>query len=215
MITLETAKPRFRGVSHQAAFFIAAVAGALLLAAAPTPKALLAGGIYVVTLMALFGVSALYHRIQWGVTARTLMKRLDHATIFLFIAGCYTPICLLAFHDDTGLRILWWAWLGAALGVGRAVLWPHAPKLLAAVLYLLMGWLVVAYMPAVHAAVGTVGVAILASGGVLYSLGALVYAFKRPDPLPLVFGYHEVFHALVIAACVCHFALIARIVLAA
>lgn len=207
-------KPALRGVSHQAAFYAAVGAGVTLLLAAPTQRAVAAVAVYVVTLMALFGVSALYHRVQWTEAARARMKRLDHATIFLFIAGSYTPICLLAMAPGPGLTLLSWAWIGAGLGVARAVFWPGAPKPVSAVLYVALGWLVVAYFPLVSAGVGPFGTAALALGGLLYSLGAGVYALQRPDPLPHVFGYHEVFHALVIAACVCHFAAIARVVLA-
>lgn len=208
-------KPALRGVSHQAAFYVAMGAGTTLLLSAPNARAVGAVAVYVLALMALFGVSALYHRVQWTEASRARMKRLDHATIFVFIAGSYTPICLLAMAPEPGWTLLGWAWLGAGLGVARAVFWPGAPKPIAAVLYVALGWLVVAYFPLVSAGVGPLGTAALAAGGVLYSLGALVYAFQRPDPVPHVFGYHEVFHALVIAACVCHFVAIARVVLAA
>ena len=215
MVVEAKVKPMLRGVSHHAAFYAALGAGVTLLLAAPSQRAMSAVAIYVVTLMALFGVSALYHRIQWSEAARARMKRLDHATIFLFIAGSYTPICLLALDGEPGRTLLTWAWIGAGLGVARAVFWPGAPKAISAALYVALGWLVVAYLPAVAAGVGGFGMAALAVGGVLYSLGATVYALQRPDPLPRVFGYHEVFHALVIAACVCHFAAIARVVLTA
>lgn len=209
------AKPLWRGVSHHMSFFVAIGAGAVLLALAPSARAFWAGFIYVVSLLALFGVSALYHRIQWSEVARLRMKRLDHATIFVFIAGSYTPICLLALEPGLGWQMLGWVWLGAGLGVARAVFWPGAPKAVSASLYVALGWLVVAYTPSLWQAVGNFGMGALAAGGVLYSVGAAVYAFQRPDPLPRVFGYHEVFHALVVAACVCHFAAIARVVFTA
>lgn len=208
-------KPTLRGVSHQAAFFVAIGAGAVLLALSSGPQTLLATAVYVATLLALFGVSALYHRIDWPPGRRGWMKRLDHATIFVFIAGCYTPICLLALEGDVGRQLLGWAWLGAGLGVARAVFWPHAPKPVSASLYVLLGFLVLAYLPAVAAAVGPGVMTALAVGGALYAIGAAVYAFQRPDPLPAVFGYHEIFHALVIVACVLHFGAIAKVVLGA
>lgn len=211
----ERAKPRLRGVSHQWAFWVALGAGAVLLAVARDGRAAMAAAIYVATLMALFGVSALYHRIQWSDRARVLMKRLDHATIFVFIAGSYTPICLLALDGPVGLQLLTWAWLGAGLGVARAVFWPHAPKPVAAALYVLLGWMSVAYFPALQAGLGVAGTVAIAVGGVLFSFGAAVYAFQRPDPLPAVFGYHEVFHALVVAAVACHFVAIWRMVVVA
>lgn len=206
-------KPRWRGVSHQAAFFAALGAGTTLLAGAHSAQAAWAVSVYAIALMALFGVSALYHRVNWGEAGRALMKRLDHATIFVFIAGCYTPICLLALKGDVGRTLLAWVWAGAGLGVARAVFWPKAPKPVSALLYVALGWAVVGQLPALALSLGPVGMGALAAGGVLYSIGASVYAFQRPDPLPAVFGYHEVFHALVIAACVCHFVVIARMVL--
>ena len=208
-------KPRWRGVSHQAAFFAAVGAGAVLLAVAEDGRAALAASVYVVTLMALFGVSALYHRIHWNDRARVLMKRLDHATIFVFIAGSYTPICLLALDGPVGTQLLTWAWIGAGLGVARAVFWPHAPKPVAAALYVLLGWMSLAYFPALAAGLGLAGTVAIAVGGLLFSVGAAVYAFQRPDPLPAVFGYHEVFHALVVAAVACHFVAILRMVVVA
>ncbi len=205
------AKPRWRGVSHHMAFYAALLAGGMLVAVAPAPQARLAVAIYAATLVALFGVSALYHCVNWSVAARRVMKRFDHAAIFLFIAGSYTPICVLALGEP-GRPILVAAWAGAALGVARAVFWPGAPKAVAAALYLLLGWLVVAELPALAAAIGASAMIALATGGMIYSVGALIYALRRPDPLPAVFGYHEVFHALVIVACGLHFGVIARLV---
>lgn len=207
-------KPRWRGVSHHWAFYAALLAGGALVASAAGPRAMVASAIYVATLLALFGVSALYHRVDWGVAARRVMRRLDHSAIFLFIAGSYTPICLLAL-GDAGERLLVGVWAGAALGVARAVCWPDAPKVVAASLYVLLGWLVVADLPRLAATLDAGAMAGLVAGGVIYSVGALTYAFRRPDPLPAVFGYHEVFHALVIVACGLHFAVIARLVTAA
>lgn len=204
-------KPRWRGVSHQAAFYAALVAGAALLAAAADARAFVASAVYVATLVTLFGVSALYHRVDWSMTARRMMRRLDHAAIFLFIAGSYTPLCVLAL-GDAGRGLLVGVWAGAALGVARAVCWPGAPKAVSAAIYVMLGWLVIAWLPALASALGAGPMAVLAVGGVLYSLGALTYALRRPDPLPAVFGYHEVFHALVIVACGLHFGVIARLV---
>lgn len=207
-------KPTWRGVSHQIAFFVAIAAGAGLIAFARGPLAVAATGVYAVTLAALFGVSALYHRVDWDEKKRLFMKRLDHSTIFVFIAGSYTPLCLVALGGTTGRTLLALAWAGAGLGVAQSILWPKAPKALKASLYVALGWLSTAYMPSIAQAVGMPVVAALVAGGLLYSVGAAVYATQRPDPLPAVFGYHEVFHALVIAACACHFAAIAHLVTA-
>jgi hemolysin III len=204
-------KPALRGVSHELAAYAAAIAGGALLVAAP-PAARLPTGVYVATLLALFGVSALYHRVTWDPARRALMKRLDHSTIFLFIAGSYTPLGLLAIGGPTGTAMVSWAWAGAAAGLVQAVFVPRAPKAVTAALYVALGWIVVAYLPAVAGRIDPLGLALLVAGGVLYSVGAAVYARRRPDPVPHVFGYHEVFHALVVVACACHFVAIARVV---
>jgi hemolysin III len=201
-------KPLLRGVSHEIAAGVALAAwvGLALLAAPGRPR--LAANVYGASLLTLFLVSALYHRPRWGPRARLLMRRLDHSAIFFLIAGTYTPFCLLL-PPATGERLLAIVWGGAALGVVRAVAWPRAPKALAAALYVLLGWVVVPVLPALRAALGWGSIALLAGGGAAYTLGAVVYATRRPDPAPRVFGYHEVFHALVVAAAACHFAVAA------
>jgi hemolysin III len=203
-------KPRLRGVSHQFAAVAAAGAGAVLLTLATTPTAVAATAVYVVTLAVMFGVSAVYHRVDWSPAAEARLRRLDHAAIFLVIAGTYTPLAVLAIGGDVGRRLLALAWAGAALGVVRATLWTRAPRTLAALLYVALGWVAVGYVAELRAGVGLAGVILLAAGGILYTVGALVYALRRPDPRPAVFGYHEVFHALTIAAGACHFAVVLR-----
>jgi hemolysin III len=200
-------------VTHQWAFFVSLVVGALLVVFAPTGDARIACAIYAVSVAGLFGTSALYHRLNWGPRARRWMRRLDHAMIFVLIAGTYTPFCLLL-GGDAGARLLAIAWGGALLGVARAVLWPHAPKALVAVLSVALGWIILPVLPALRASLGGAAVALLAAGGIVYSLGAVVYATRRPDPFPRVFGYHEVFHAMVIVAAVLHFVVAAGAVLA-
>lgn len=207
-------KPLLRGVSHEIAFFVALGAAAWLVTAASTPRARLATAIYGISLAALFGISALYHRPMWAPAPRARMRRLDHAAIFLLVAGTYTPICVLALGDQ-GPAILVAVWVGAVLGIFQAVFWIRAPRWFTALLYVALGWIVIAALPALVAAIGYGGLAWLVGGGGLYTLGAVIYATKRPDPFPRVFGYHEVFHALVIAAAVSHFVVVARIVLGA
>jgi hemolysin III len=203
-------KPRLRGVSHQWAFFVSLVTGAVLVIAAPSGKATLAAAIYSVTVAALFGTSALYHRITWASqAARRWMRRLDHSMIFLLIAGTYTPFALLVLDGTLATVILALVWGGAAAGILLKLVWIDAPKPLVAAVYVILGWVAVAAFPDLLDEIGIGGVAMVAAGGVLYTVGALVYALKRPDPVPAVFGYHEVFHALVIAAAAVQYAAVA------
>ncbi len=205
-------KPRLRGVSHQYAAFVAALAGGLLMARVATDEARRAVLIYTLSLVTLFGVSAIYHRPTWQPRARQWMRRLDHAAIFVLIAGTYTALCLgLPPAEAHTLRAF--VWTGALLGVLQSVLWVTAPKPLIAVLYVALGWSIAPYVQTVYASVGAAPLALVLVGGVVYSAGAVVYAKKRPDPVPAVFGYHEVFHALVIGAAVLHFAAVAIIAL--
>jgi hemolysin III len=209
-----SAKPRLRGVSHQWAFFVSLFTGAMLVALAPNGKALLAAAIYAVSVCALFGTSAVYHRINWrSLSARRWMRRLDHSMIFVLIAGTYTPFALLALDGTLATAILIVVWSGALAGLVLQLLWVDAPRALSAIVYLAMGWVALAAFPQMIDKIGITGTVLVAAGGLLYSAGALIYAFKRPNPVPKVFGYHEVFHALVIAAAALHYAVVALIVL--
>jgi hemolysin III len=182
----------------------------MLVLVAGTARARVALSVYAISLVALFGVSALYHRINWrSVTGRDWMRRLDHSMIFVLIAGSYTPFAVLVLHGSLGLTILVAAWAGALLGVAFNLVWRNAPTWLRAALYVGLGWIAVAAAPQLGARIGLVGVTLVALGGVLYTMGAVVYARKRPDPAPTVFGYHEVFHLLVIAAAAVQYAVIA------
>lgn len=205
-------KPTLRGVSHQVAFFVSLVAGAALVATAPDTRAAAACAIYGFSLSALFGISALYHRPNWSPEKRHMMRRLDHSAIFLLIAGTYTPLFWLLDTESSHHRPLWLIWIGAAIGIGKSLVWPHAPKVLTAALCLLLGWAVMGDVARLGPAMGPATLALLVGGGVIYSIGALVYARKRPDPVPHIFGYHEIFHALVIVASICHFVCVVRIV---
>jgi len=206
-------KPLLRGVSHEIAAFVAAFGAITLLRAAPSFRAAVAASVYGGTLTALFSVSALYHRGRWSARARKLMRRFDHSAIFLLIAGTSTPFCLLL-GGRTGLVLLFAAWTGAALGILKTVLWLDAPDALAAALCVGLGWIVTPALPALRAAVGGAAVALLVAGGIAYTAGALVYATRRPDPAPAIFGYHEIFHVLVIVAAVCHYAVVSGAVAA-
>jgi hemolysin III len=203
-------KPRLRGVSHEWAFFVSIFFGAALILLASTPKATLAVAIYAVSLSALFGTSALYHRVNWKrPNVRRWMRRLDHSMIFFLIAGTYTPFALLALHGPLATAILVVVWVGAIAGAIVEMVWIGHPKWVSAIVYLSIGWVAVVAFPDLWDALGPGGALLLAGGGVLYTAGAVVYATQRPDPNPAIFGYHEVFHAFVIAAAVLHFSVIA------
>jgi hemolysin III len=208
--TLRLSKPRLRGVWHQWAFFVSVAIGAALVIAAPSGQPRLAAAIYALTVTALFGTSALYHRVTWAsVAARRWMRRLDHSMIFCLIAGTYTPFALLVLDGDLATVILIVVWAGALAGVLMKLVWIDAPKALVAVTYVMLGWVAVAAFPTMIERLGVTASTLVAVGGLFYTLGALVYAFQRPDPAPSVFGYHEVFHALVILAAALQYAVIA------
>jgi hemolysin III len=206
-------KPKLRGVSHEYAFFVSVGCGVGLILAASDGRARLAAAIYAGAVSALLGTSALYHRVTWRPTARRWMKRLDHSMIFVLIAGTYTPVALLALHGTLARAILIVVWAGALGGVVFKLVWIDAPKWLFAAVYVALGSVTAAIMGELPATIGWLGVAGLGLGGLLYVVGAIVYASGRPDPAPKVFGYHEVFHALVIAAAGLHYAVIAFAVL--
>lgn len=206
-------KPLLRGHFHQAAFFFALGACAMLIAQSHNAREAIAMVIYSLSVVTLFGISALYHRPQWSPGPRAWMRRLDHAAIFIMIAGTGTPLCLLALQEPAGTNLLTIIWTAALIGIIQSVFWVNAPKWLAAILYVVMGWLAFPYLPELNAALGTTNVVLILVGGVIYTLGALVYAFKKPNPWPKVFGYHEIFHLMVIIAAVFHFLVIASLML--
>jgi hemolysin III len=208
-------KPRLRGVSHQYAFFVSLACGVGLILAASGGRARAAATIYAVAVPALFGTSALYHRVTWRPTARMWMRRLDHSMIFVLIGATYTPVALLALSGSLARTVLVVVWVGAAAGVAFKLVWIRAPKWLFAVVYLALGLVTFVVIGELPSAVGWLGLAGLAGGGLLYAVGAIIYASGRPNPVPGVFGYHEVFHALVIAAAALHYAVIAFAVVGA
>jgi hemolysin III len=208
------ARPLWRGRTHAYAFFVALLGGVLLVAFAPDGRARLALGVYALTVAGLFGVSALYHRIPWRSAAtRAWMRRADHSMIFLLIAGTYTPFALLVLQGSLATAILVTVWAGAAGGIVLKLVWIHAPKWLGSLIYVALGWVAVVVFPQLWHHAGVLATTLVAAGGLLYTVGAIVYATKKPDPVPLVFGYHEVFHALVIAAAALQFAAVAVVCL--
>jgi len=209
-------KPRLRGVSHQWAFFAALALGVALVLTAPTERATLAAAVYAVAVAGLFGTSALYHRVDWRApAARRRMKRLDHSMIFVLIAGTYTPFALLVLQGPLAIAILAVVWGGALAGIVLKLAWIDAPKWVSAIVYVCLGWVALAASPQLLDGLGVTAATMVAVGGALYTAGAVVYALKRPDPAPTVFGYHEVFHLLVIAAAAIQYAVIAFVVLPA
>jgi hemolysin III len=206
-------RPRLRGVFHLYAFLVFLALGVALVASAPGARERLAGAVFAGCLVVTFGVSALYHRVTWQPPARRMLRRLDHAAIYLLIAGTYTPYGLLVLTGAWQFSVLGVVWIGAALAIVQRLIWADAPKWLSAVLGIGLGWVGVVALPQIVAATGVSGTALVVAGGVLYTLGALVYVLRRPDPVPAVFGYHELFHVLTILAAACQFAAIAFFVL--
>ena len=198
-------KPRLRGVFHQYAFFVSLVGGILLVLLATTTRASVAAAIYAASVSALFGVSALYHRVTWTTPARRRMRRLDHSMIFLLIAGTYTPVGLLVLEGTLATVVLAVVWGGATAGIVLELAWTNAPRWLGGTVYLALGWVAVVAMPQLFGRLGVAGGLLIVAGGLLYTAGAAIYGLRRPDPVPAVFGYHEVFHLLVIAGVATHF----------
>ena len=206
-------RPRLRGVSHQVAFFVALIAGGILVARATGLSARVATTVYATFLAGMFGVSALLHRSDWGPRAFGLLRRADHAMIFACIAGTYTPFCVLGLGLDSpsGFRLLVLAWSAAGLGVLRALVWPHAPRAITATLFVVVGWVATAYFANIRAALDAGSFGLLMAGGVWFTIGAVIYLVRWPDPWPQTFGYHEVFHIIIIIGCACHFIAVARV----
>jgi len=193
-------KPRLRGVSHQYAFFASLIAGPALVMTAPTPRAVVAATIYASGLCGLLGASALYHRVTWSASARPWLRRVDHAGIYGLIAGTYTPFGLIVLHGAWQIAVLSVVWAGALAAATIKFVWLTAPKWLSAALGIALGWVGVVVIPQLLDGAGPAVLTLVVAGGVCYTVGALVYARRKPDPFPSVFGYHEVFHALVIVA---------------
>jgi hemolysin III len=197
-------KPKLRGVSHQYAFFVALAAGAALVVLVRGGEARAAVAVYALSLCAMFGASALYHRIDWPPGPRAWLRRLDHSMIFVLIAGTYTPFALLLPHDKARTMLLI-VWSGAVAGVLFRVLWVGAPRWLYTPVYVALGWVAVFYLGPLLKNGGVAIVTLIAVGGLLYTLGAVVYGTKRPNPSPRWFGFHEVFHTLTVAAFAVHY----------
>ncbi|MBI5309542.1 MAG: hemolysin III family protein [Actinobacteria bacterium] len=202
-------KPRLRGVLHQRAFYASLVAGVLLITAASTVRSVVAAAVFAVSVSALLGVSALYHRGDWTQSVRMKLRRLDHSMIFMLIAGTYTPFALLVLDGTFSTVLLVAVWACAVAGSVMELALAEASKWIMAVICIGLGWVSIIAMPQIARDIGAVGTALLAAGGVAYTVGAIIYAAQKPNPVPQVFGYHEVFHALVVVAIALQYSVVA------
>jgi len=204
----ESGPPRLRGVLHAAAFVVACLVGSLFIAFVDGRR-LVAAAAFAGSVVIMLGASALYHRVTWRPRARLWMRRADHAGIYLLIAGTYTPVGLLVLHGSVQRVVLGIVWGGAAAAILTKLFWVAAPKWLSVVLAITLGWVGVVALPQLAHVAGPAAVALLGAGGLAYTAGAVVYARRKPDPVPAVFGYHEVFHALTLVALACQYVAIA------
>lgn len=196
-------KPHLRGWQHVAAAPLSLAASIVLTVLAPTSSTRWASAVYLVTSLLLFGISAVYHRFYWAPAWERFWRRLDHSNIFLLIAGTYTPLCVALLPSDDSRFILTLVWVAAAAGVILSVFWPAAPRWLIVALYVGLGWVAVWYLPQLWASGGPVVVLLIAAGGVLYTIGAVIYGLKKPNPSPTWFGFHEIFHTFTVLAWAC------------
>lgn len=202
-------KPLLRGYLHLGAAFVAIAGLVALMLIADTPREYVGGAVFASSLVLLYATSAVYHVINWGRRARSVLKRLDHSMIFVLIAGTYTPICLLAARDAVGISLLAVVWSVAAAGITLKVVWPSAPRWLGVGFYIATGWICLVAVTEIKDTLALLPAALLLAGGVLYTAGGIIYAVRRPNPFPRVFGYHEVFHLLVIAGSAFHYSVVA------
>ena len=211
--TTPSVKPLLRGVLHQVAFWASLVVGSLLIAASDGPRRQLAAAVFAGSVAVCFGASALYHRVTWTPRLRLWMRRVDHAGVYLLIAGTYTPVGLLALDGTWRVAVLATVYAGTAAAVVLKFAWVAAPKWLAVVLGIALGWVAVVALPQLATRLGPAAITLLAAGGIAYTAGAIVYARRRPNPIPHTFGYHELFHALTIVAVACQYVAIAFFVI--
>jgi hemolysin III len=205
-------KPKLRGVFHEIGFYAAAAIGVVLIVTAEPGKARLAGAIFASCVAICFGASALYHRPTWTPRARAWLARLDHAGVYLLIAGSYAPFGLIVMSKGWAIPVLAIVWSGALVAILFKLLWVQAPKWLSAAIGLMLGWVGAVAFPQLLR-LSPVAVVLVAASGILYSAGAVIYARRRPDPRPHVFGYHELFHLLTVAAAACQYVVVAFYVL--
>jgi len=206
-------KPRLRGVFHQWAFVAAIPLGVALVLVTETTRGRVAAGVFAASVVLMFGASALYHRPNWSPARRAWLRRLDHAGIYCLIAGTYTPVGLLALHGAWETVVLAIVWSGCAAAIFIRLFWIGAPKWLSAAVGIALGWVGVVAMPEIYFKLGLAALLLIVAGGILYSVGAVIYATRRPDPFPATFGYHEIFHLMIVVAVALQYAAIAFYVL--
>jgi hemolysin III len=209
----QTARPLLRGVLHQGAFFVALVVGTLVIVGADGGRRTVAASIFAGTVVLMLGASSLYHRITWSPRVRPWMRRVDHAGVYLLIAGTYTAVGLVSLTGTLQHVVLALVWTGVGVAIVIKFAWAQAPQWLTVAIGLALGWISVVAVPQIAEHAGVAAMALLGAGGLAYTLGALVYAFRRPDPAPNLFGYHELFHALTLVAVACQYVAIAFFVL--
>jgi hemolysin III len=201
--TTEDVKPTWRGWIHTGVLPIAIAGGIVLVVLADGLTAKIAASVFFASSILLFGTSAIYHRFNWKPKAKKALKRFDHANIFLLIAGSYTPITLLALPQEKGLLLIVAIWATAFLGIGFRVFWLGAPRWLYVIIYIVMGWAAVVFLPD-FVAVNLAMMVLILAGGLMYTIGAVFYALKKPNPVPGHFGFHEIFHSFTVLAFLCH-----------
>jgi hemolysin III len=214
-VVVRQVKPRLRGWLHTGMAPLALAAGIVLIALAPTVAGVVGGSVFLAASVLLFGTSGLYHRFYWGRRAEAVLRRLDHANIYVFIAATYTPLALLMLDGGSRVALLVMIWTAALGGLLFRLFWLSAPRWLYTALYLVMGWAAVGWMGSFYSAGGPAVLALILAGGAFYSFGAVVYGRKRPDPSPRWFGFHEIFHACTIGGFVCHYIAISLVTYAA
>jgi hemolysin III len=208
---LEAVKPRLRGWLHAAMVPLAMAAGIVLVCLAPTAAGIVGGAIFLAASVLLFGTSSVYHRGTWGLRSRAILRNMDHSNIYVFIAATYTPLALILLSGTSRVILLVLVWSAALGGLLLRLLWRSTPRWLYTLLYIVMGWAALGWMGAFYQAAGLAVLILIAAGGICYTLGAIVYAQKRPNPSPAWFGFHEIFHAATIAGFVCHYVAISII----
>lgn len=205
-------KPLLRGHIHQESFFLAFGACAMLVAKSSTSLSFAASLIYSLCLVSLFGISAVYHRPTWDPRTRAILRRIDHSAIYLLIAGCFTPVCLLALPEASGLKLLKIVYVAVAVGVVKSIFWSHAPKWFSSLLYTCVGALFIPYLSELNQGLGFGNMVMIWTGCIAYFIGGLCYAFKRPNFFPEVFGHHELFHFFTVVGAFLHFLVMYRLI---